>query len=159
MMRLKTILHPTDFGEHSRYALEVACALARDQAARVIVLHVLPRPAPMLSVGHAPAVKEEHAREDLATYREEMTARLEAMREEAPWTGVDTMLCEGDVVATIIHTAEEHPCDLIVMGTHGKSRMHQLTMGSAAAEVTRKAPCPVLAVRMPATVSAATEKS
>jgi len=60
---------------------------------------------------------------------------------------------EGDVAGVIIHTAEETPCDLIVIGSHGKSRMTQLMIGSVAAEVTRKARCPVLTVTIPATWS------
>ena len=53
---------------------------------------------------------------------------------------MEPLLKEGDVAGVITRTAEETPCDLIVMGTHGKSRMHQVMMGSVAAEVTRKAP-------------------
>lgn len=54
---------------------------------------------------------------------------------------------EGEVASVIVRTAEETPCDLIVMGTRGKSRMYQVMMGSVAAEVARKASCPVVTVR------------
>ena len=50
----------------------------------------------------------------------------------------------------ITRTADETPCDLIVMGTHGKTRMVQLMMGSVAAAVTRQATCPVVTVKVPA---------
>jgi nucleotide-binding universal stress UspA family protein len=149
MIALKTILHPTDFSEDSRYALEVACALARDQAARVILLHVLPRPAAVTS-GDVPALKLQHTEEDLKAYREEMGGLLAKVRDKAPCAQVEPLLKEGDVASVITGTAEETPCDLIVMGIHGKSRMTQLMMGSVAAEVTRKARCPVLTVKIPA---------
>ncbi len=154
MIRLKTILHPTDFSEDSRYAMEVACALARDQAARVILLHIQPRSAPIGRDRGVPAYKEAHAGEDLAAYRDEMMERLQKMRAEAPFAQVDVMLKEGDVPGTIARTAEDTACDLVVMGTHGRSRMYEMTMGSVATEVTRIAPCPVVAVRVPAKASA-----
>jgi len=150
MIHLKTILHPTDFSADSRYALELACALARDQAARVILLHVVPRPAPIGRDPKVPAFKEAHTAEDLQAYRQEMLGRLEGLRVEAPHADVQPLLREGDVADTILRTAEETPCDLIVMGSHGKSRMYQLMMGSVAAEVMQNAPCPVVTVRIPA---------
>jgi nucleotide-binding universal stress UspA family protein len=149
MIRLKTILHPTDFSECSRYALELACALARDQAARVILLHVVPRPAPAAGSGDVPAFKEEHASGDYKTYRDEMIGRLGRLRDEASYAQVESLFKEGDVASAITSTAEERACDLIVLGTHGKSRMHQVMMGSVVAAVTRTAPCPVVTVKVP----------
>jgi nucleotide-binding universal stress UspA family protein len=148
MIGLKTILHPTDFSEHSRYALELACALARDQAARVLLLHVVPHPA-QVTDADVPALKSQHTEEDLKAYREEMARLLAKVRGNAPCTQVETLLKEGNVADVISRTAEETPCDLIVMGTHGRSRMYQLMMGSVAADVTRNAPCPVVTVKAP----------
>jgi nucleotide-binding universal stress UspA family protein len=148
MIALKTILHPTDFSEPSRYALELACALARDQAARVILLHVLPRPASVTG-GDVPALKSQHAEEDLKAYREEMAGLLGKAREKAPYAQVEPQLKEGPVADVITRTAAETPCDLILMGTHGRSRMYQQMMGSVAAAVTRNAPCPVVTVKVP----------
>jgi nucleotide-binding universal stress UspA family protein len=153
MIGLKTILHPTDFSESSRYALELACALARDQAARVILLHVLPHPAPIGTDSNVPAYKDAHAAEDLQAYREEMARLLAKVREQAPCAQVETQLKEGPVADVITRTAAEAPCDLIVMGTHGRSRMHQLMMGSVAAAVTRNPTCPVVTVKVPLTQS------
>ncbi|HXG09805.1 MAG TPA: universal stress protein [Gemmataceae bacterium] len=154
MIHLKTILHPTDFSQASGYALEMACALARDQAARVILLHVVPRPVPIGRDPLVPAFKEAHTVEDLETYRQEVKARLERLRGEAPYARVEVLLKEGDVAGVIARTAEETASDLIVMGSHGRSRMYQLMMGSVAAEVTRHAPCPVVTVRVPAPAKA-----
>jgi nucleotide-binding universal stress UspA family protein len=44
MFPIRTILHPTDFSEHSRTALHMACALARDHGAQIILLHVVVPP-------------------------------------------------------------------------------------------------------------------
>jgi nucleotide-binding universal stress UspA family protein len=150
MIHLQTILHPTDFSEDARYALEVACVLARDQGARVILLHVVPRPVLIGRDRNVPAFKEAHAAADQQSYRQEMTDRLEKLRGETPHTRVETQLKEGDVADVIARTVEETACDLIVLGSHGKSRQYQHLMGSVAEAVTRKASCPVLTVRLPA---------
>ena len=148
MITLKTILHPTDFSESSRYALELACALARDQAARVLLLHVLPNPT--VAAGEdVPPVKLQHAEEDLKSYRQEMAGVLAKAREKAPYAKVETLLKEGPVADMITRTATENLCDLIVMGTHGRSRPQQVMMGSVAAAVTRCSACPVVTVKVP----------
>jgi nucleotide-binding universal stress UspA family protein len=149
MIHLKTILHPTDFSESSRYALEVACALARDQAARLILLHVIPRPE--VATGDVPALKAQHTEEDLKAYREEMNGLLGKMRDQASWAQVEPLLKEGEVANVINRTVEETPCDLIVMGSHGKSRMFQLMLGSVAAAVTGLAGGRVVPVKAPPT--------
>lgn len=149
MLRLRTILHPTDFSENSRYALDLACALARDYSARLILLHVLPRAAPIGRDERVPAFKDAHTAQDLDTYRQEMAGRLEKMRQEAFCTGVEPKLQDGDPAKAIVCTAEETLCDLIVMGSQGTSRRRQAALGGVAAEVTDKAPCPVVTVRLP----------
>lgn len=147
MIHLKTILHPTDFSEPSRYALDLVSALARDQSARVILLHVLPRPT--ASAGEIPGLRSQHAEEDIKAYRDEMAGLLKKVRESMPHFHMEPLLKEGPVAEVITRTAAEMPCDLIVMGTHGRSRMHQLMMGSVAAAVSRNAPCPVVTVKVP----------
>lgn len=149
MIRIRNILYPTDFSENSRYALEVACAIGRDQAAGVLLLHVLPRPLPATRINDIPAVKAEHVEEDRKSYREEMAARLDNLREEAPLAQTESLLREGDAADVITRTAEEAPCDLIVMGTHGWTGDVGRLMGSVTEEVTRKAPCPVVTVKAP----------
>jgi nucleotide-binding universal stress UspA family protein len=149
MIRLKKILQPTDFSKDARYALEVACALARDQAAQVILLHVLPRPAAIGRDPQTQAFKEAHTDEDLHQYRQEMMAQLEKLRQEGSYLDVQPLLRDGDAAEAILHVAEQAPCDLIVMGSHGRSEMYQRMMGSVAAEVARKAACPIISVRIP----------
>jgi nucleotide-binding universal stress UspA family protein len=56
---------------------------------------------------------------------------------------------EGDPVTHILRVARETSCDLIVMGTHGRTGLGRLVMGSVAEQVVRKALCPVLTVKMP----------
>lgn len=60
---------------------------------------------------------------------------------------VEHLLEEGNPSAEILRVAQERRCDLIVMGTHGRTGLHRLLMGSVAEHVVRKAPCPVLVVK------------
>jgi len=54
MLPIRTILHPTDFSDRSGYALQLAAALSRDHAARLVILHVIPRPVVAYGEGVIP---------------------------------------------------------------------------------------------------------
>jgi nucleotide-binding universal stress UspA family protein len=142
MLPIKTIVHPTDFSEHSDYALRVACALARDYGARLVVAHVMslrmynsPEVGPLVP---EPAVIEDELRE-----------RLHSLRPSDPAVAVEYRLCRGDAATEIIALAQEVKADLIVMGTHGRTGVGRLLLGSVAEAVLRRAPCPVLTLKMP----------
>jgi universal stress protein A len=151
MILIRTILQPTDFSEHAKYALEVACAIARDQDARVVLLHVVPPTGPFPGPAMSPdRYRLEHTEEDLRGYRAEMDSRLDRLRKAAPLVRAEGLLKEGDVVDTILRTAEELPCDLVVMGSHGRTGQTETLLGSTAEALSRRAPCPVLTVKMPA---------
>src|SRR5262249_49264922 len=64
----------------------------------------------------------------------------------------------GNPATEIVHYAEEHDVDLIVMGTHGRGFVAHVVMGSVAEKVVRTAPCPVLTVRDPHVGATVTEK-
>jgi nucleotide-binding universal stress UspA family protein len=140
MLPLRTILHPTDFSEHSGYAFQLACALAWDHGARLVVLHVQP---PVICHALVPISSEPPA-----VWRA-LEEQLSKLRPPDPDVCVEHHLTEGDPAAEIVHLAQETHCDLIVMGTQGRTGMDRLLMGSVAEAVLRKAPCPVLTVRGP----------
>jgi nucleotide-binding universal stress UspA family protein len=133
MLGIRTILHATDFSEPSNSALRLACALARDQGARLIVLHVVPTSL---------AAEKRGFGDDLADELNRLAIPDQQIRAER-------RLEEGDPVAQILRVAGETGCDLIVMGTHGRTGLGRLLMGSVAEQVVRKALCPVLTVKMP----------
>jgi nucleotide-binding universal stress UspA family protein len=133
MFRVQTILHPTDFSERSACAFQLACALARDRGARLIVLHVVP----------VPTLQEKFA------YREEVEEALGRIRAPDPQVRLERRLEVGDAAARILEAAQAIPCDLIVMGTHGRRGLGRALLGSVAEQVVRLAPCPVLTVKTP----------
>jgi nucleotide-binding universal stress UspA family protein len=149
-MSIKTILHPTDFSEHSLAALKTACSLARGWGARLIMLHVIPNALDILAAemaaGHEPS---QHFEEDIEGYRNEMRQRLDAVGPPFPGVEFERVLKAGHVAPTILRAVQETGSDLIVMGTRGKKGSEQAVMGSVAREVTHRAPCEVLTVRAP----------
>ncbi len=142
MTRIQTILHPTDFSGCADDAFRLACSLARDHGARLILVHVQEAIVPVAGeAGPAPL--------DLAAERETLRKRLNALRAEDPRIALERCLLAGAAADAIISLAEERPCDLIVMGTHGRTGLGRVLVGSVAEGVLRKAPCPVLTVKRP----------
>jgi nucleotide-binding universal stress UspA family protein len=142
MFRIQTILHPTDFSEPSRYAFETACALARDYHARLVLMHVVP---PYIAAEvYIPPPPEDYREKVWEEFRE-LQARDPKVRE----LRVETLIREGDPAAEILRLARETNPDLIVMGTHGRTGLRRVLMGSVAEKVLRRAPCPVLTVKGP----------
>lgn len=141
MLPIRTILHPTDFSPQSGYALQVACALARDYVARLIVLHVKP---PDIIYGDGYVLPP-----DPEVVRKGLQEQLERLQPPEAGIQVERLLREGDPVREILRAARETKPDLLVLGTHGRTGVGRLLMGSVAEAVLRKAPCPVLTVKAP----------
>jgi nucleotide-binding universal stress UspA family protein len=142
MFPMATILHPTDFSERSGHAFRLACSLARDHGSRLVVLHIgqlLP-----ISPGEGVFPPLPWARQ------EELLGKLQQLRAQPPQVRMETHLVfAGDPAAEILRFAQDIACDLIVMGTHGRTGLGRLLMGSVAEQVVRCASCPVLTVRNP----------
>jgi nucleotide-binding universal stress UspA family protein len=141
MWTIKTILHPTDFSKPSEYALQLACALARDYHARLVVLHVALPPVVLYGEGVIPVEPQ--------GYWDQLRAQLQRVVSSVSDLPVESHLVEGEPAAEILRLAAELPSDLIVLGTHGRTGLSRLLMGSVAEQVVRKAACPVLTVKMP----------
>ncbi len=142
MSPIRAILHPTDFSGPSDLAFRMACALARDFGARLVVLHVVEFPANVYP--------EATRHEDPALRHPALWDQVRGLRPPSPDVPVDYRLADGDAAAEVVRAAAETGSDLIVMGTHGRSGLKHLLMGSVAERVVRNAPCPVLTVKAPA---------
>lgn len=139
MIPFHTILVPTDFSEHSELAFQMACSLARDTGARILALHVLVPPTVVYGEGvYAPLPEE---------YPKEWEEKLHALQSPTPNVTVEHLMVEGDPVNVILKTGRDSKCDLIVLGTHGRSGLKHFLMGSVAERVVREGPCPVLTVK------------
>jgi nucleotide-binding universal stress UspA family protein len=147
MSAIKTILYATDFSECSRAVFPLACTLASVNAARLIVLHVVPAHAP--KAGFSPELEPtKDFEEDWKSYRDEMESRLARLAPPDRHVKMERVLKEGYAAEVILHTANETGSDLIVMGTHGRTGEFLRLMGSVTERVSRHAPCAMLTFRI-----------
>jgi nucleotide-binding universal stress UspA family protein len=141
MLPIHTILHPTDFSDRSVNAFHLASGLTRDYGARLVVLHVAVPPTVIYGEGILPP--------DPEIQRQEEQQRLDSLQTPEPGVRAERRLEEGDPAMEILRVAQEIGANLIVMGTHGRTGLARLLMGSVAERVVRKALCPVLTVTTP----------
>lgn len=145
-MRLPTtILVPTDFSDHSAYALDYAVELAARLGAKIHVLSAIGIPAlgvPELGVAITSSVMDALVKDN--------QAGLDAIVASHPGAPIEIVMRTGDARDVIVNTAVEVGADLIVMGTHGRRGLRRALLGSVAESVLRHAPCPVLLMRSPA---------
>ena len=146
MLAIRTILYPTDFSPLAYHAFEVACALAHDYKARLVLLHVH---EPLVPMGELVPTEP-------AGYREALLRDLQALK-PAQTIATDYRLEEGAVAKEILRVANETKCDVIVLGTHGRSGLGRILLGSVAESVLREASCLVLTVKTGAVARASAD--
>jgi nucleotide-binding universal stress UspA family protein len=141
---VRRILVPVDFSDNTPAILEWAAHLAEEHASALVLLHAyhLPVEFQQLEGAYLPpdfwtSVKSE-AEQSLTRLAEDLERR---------GVQVETAVCEGYAATVIIDEALERNVDLIVIGTHGRSGLKHLLLGSIAERVVQKAPCPVLTVK------------
>ena len=148
MIRIKNVLVATDFSEPSTVALDYGRELARTYEATLHVLHVVEDLRWRYATDMAPTA--------LVGIQEDVEASARS-RLHGLLTDEDRSQLRASAVAltaiapseAIIQHAKTENIDVIVMGTHGRSGLAHLVMGSVAERVVRLAPCPVLTVRHP----------
>ena len=148
MSDYRRILVPYDFSDHARAALVVAIDLAGRLASDVHLLHVVQPPSFVYETGsHAGA-----ALPPLFDISEVCDGALQSLAEVAGAVDgfpgkVEPRVAESASIAGAVQeAAEKLDADLIVMGTHGRTGLGHVFLGSVAERTLRDAPCPVLAV-------------
>lgn len=137
----KKILMATDFSDYATHALEYAEVLAKQFEAEILLLHVIESftyslTDSMTVIGHDQA----------------LSATAEALLENlqnrllAEGFSVEHVLTHGTAYKEIVGKAKTMASDLIVIGSHGRTGMEQLLLGSVAEKVVRLADCPVLTI-------------
>jgi len=145
MKSFRRILMATDFTEASGPAWERAVTLARENGAELFLAHVYEPPNAVQAEAVAPGVYEEWN----TTLRANVASRLQRIAGEAWKSGVlaHTLVLTGTPEEAITEAAREHTIDLIVIGTHGRTGVARLFLGSVASRLIATAPCAVLTVR------------
>ena len=144
--RVRRVLHPSDFSTASRAAFARAVAMAKADQAELLVMHVVGFPTPILSDGYmSPQILDDLTR----SMRADGQKQLDKLVAKAKASGVRArgVLFEGVPADAINRAARSQRADVIVIGTHGRTGLARLFMGSVAERVVGGAPCPVLTVR------------
>jgi universal stress protein A len=141
---IRRILVPVDFSEESKHAFEYARWLAAQFGSTVDLLHVVSLPPFMgtelllAGPGREQKALDKWIREQVGEQMEEFVpAGIE----------VERRFVIGSAAEGIVDTAKSEGYDLIVMGTHGRTGLGHLLLGSVAQRVLQHAPCPVLTVK------------
>ena len=141
-MKAKKILFPSDFSHTGDAALDMATALARDTGATLIIAHV-EELATAYGAGEFYYGVVEPVTDDLRRM-------LEEIKPTDPAVPYEHRLITGEPAPAIVRLATEEDVDMIVLGTHGRTGLSRLVMGSVAEAVVRRAKCPVLTFKQPA---------
>jgi nucleotide-binding universal stress UspA family protein len=146
VIKLKKVLVPTDFSESARHALTYGISFAREYEAELTLLHVVEN----LTVGYASdlfPVPMAEVFQEISGYARTELAKL-GTEARAKSITVEEVVIQGKPSAEIMRFARETEVDMIVLGTHGKGMLDQALFGSTTERVVRRAPCPVLTVRL-----------
>ena len=135
MIRIKKILYPTDFSSYSNQAYFHALGLAENYGASLTILYV-----------YTPG---DEGDDNTGGDRKYWRNQLEQIRPSNPKIPVSHVFLEGDPPSEIVRYAADAGVDVIVLGTHGRTGVERLLMGSVAEKVMREAPCSVLVVKLP----------
>jgi nucleotide-binding universal stress UspA family protein len=146
-LEIRRILAPTDFSEHSCYALSYARTFADRWGAELHLLNVIEpsvfpteaglTPMGLINLDNELSVAAQHAMADMLKRGELQGART------------TTAIGYGRASSAIIEYAIQHGIDMIAIATHGRTGLEHLIFGSTAERVVRESPCPVLTVRPP----------
>lgn len=145
MIVVKRILCPTDFSEQSSQATKYSLAFAKQFNAELHLLHILEVHAgstPLFGAGLAPLPRVQES-------KQQADVELARMLDSDQCSGIRVVrkTTDGVPFVEIISYARANDIDMIIMGTHGRSGVTHMMIGSVAERVVRKAPCPVLTVR------------
>jgi universal stress protein A len=138
-MHADKILFATDFSSTSETALEYATSLARDTGAMLLIVHVQEPPVVYAEFGL------NHITADPSVGP--LLRMLHQVVPSDPRVGYTQRLLTGSPAEEIVRVAEAEQVDMVVIGTHGRTGLSRLLMGSVAENVVRHAACPVLTVK------------
>lgn len=139
-LALQRILLTTDFSSSARHAQQYAVRLAESFGATLHALHVVSEEA------FVPSPEVQHRWLEAEIERARKQLQVEVGGIQIGGRPVVEVTLSGDPVHEIVKYAAEHEIDVIVLGTHGRTGMSHLLIGSVAEKVVRLATCPVLTV-------------
>ncbi|MBL7077506.1 MAG: universal stress protein [Kiritimatiellae bacterium] len=161
-VELKKILCPVDFSRNAAYATRYALAFAEAHKAQLLLLQVEEPYVPCIPMDYPgidsmdplcnmdDEMEETDTGETEASEKDDSLWRLaEDLHQGHQGVRIKPLRAIGKAFVEIVRTAKEYDVDLIVIGTHGRTGLAHMLIGSTAEKVVRMAPCPVLTVKHP----------
>ncbi len=146
-MKIKKILFPTDFSKCAEQALAHAVFLAEKYNAEIHVLHVVTLFKDQPGIISNEITETEETIRKLEDIAERQLNKVVDSKGSDDMKIITAIKREVSAAPAILEYASDNNIDLIVMGTHGRRGIEHLLLGSAAEEVVRISPCPVLTIR------------
>ncbi len=146
-MKVEKILFPTDFSEGSFHALPYAVDLSKHYNAKLYILHIIYDIFKATDL-HIPHVSADELYKEMSAWAQKEVESC-CVEETRGLSNVEKVVLTGVPYEEIIRFAAKEKIDLIVMGTYGRVGLDRFIFGSTAERVVRRAPCPVMTVRMP----------
>lgn len=138
-MNIKHILFPVDFSECARALNPEVEWMAGHFDAHVTLMHVFEIPVTWYGTAEAPLINAECFQQ----FADDAKERLQTYPLQVPASRVNRVIAEGDVAWHIRNWEEEHPVDLIMMGTHGYGSLRRALLGSVAMKTLHNVSCPI----------------
>jgi nucleotide-binding universal stress UspA family protein len=151
MVQVENILWLTDFSKDSAHALAYARTLAGLFKTKLYLMHVIENPTSRAMYGEVEGdylAMEANAREKSRAWLREYAN--EQLRDLA---NHEILLHEGDVVSEVLKVEKENAIGTIVVGTHGRSGLSHMLLGSVTEKIIKSVHCPVYVVRHPERVT------
>ncbi len=145
-MQINKILVPFDFSERSEKSLRWAVGMAEKWQAHILLFHVVSSSTPPLMTTEVATEGFYDMAEMEADLQQDADQRIKEVAAKEKTVNIETEVRVGEPFWDICRTAEEEEVDLIVMGSHGRTGLAHVLLGSVAERVVRHAPCPVLVV-------------
>lgn len=143
---IRRVLHPSDFSKASGAAFKKAVEMAKADRAELMVVHVVNPIVPVVGEGYVSPKMYEDVAESTRAWAQKQLDKLLAKAKQAGARAKGFVL-EGVAHEQIVRFAKSKRVDLVVLGTHGRSGLAKLFLGSVAGRVVASATCPVLTVR------------
>ncbi|SFS66021.1 Nucleotide-binding universal stress protein, UspA family [Zhouia amylolytica] len=142
---MKKILVPTDFSEHSNYALQVAAQIAKKSNAKILLFH-------MMGIAQSVFISEEDQKQAEAIYYLELTRkRFNELLEKDFMKGVETEVVVQNykMFSEMNNLAHDKGVDFVVMGSHGYTGLSEMFVGSNTEKIIRTSDFPVMVIKEP----------
>jgi nucleotide-binding universal stress UspA family protein len=140
---VQKVLVPVDFSPSSKEVVEVGADIARDRGVPLVLLHVVPVPGAPFDPAYGVAAEPRL----LAELQDASRRQVEGMAAALTGVAATGKVRVGPAAREIVLEAKESGAGVVVLGTHGRTGLRHVFLGSVAESVVRLCPCPVLTVR------------